>query len=62
VGRPTGWPARSPDFSPLDLYVWENTETTVYGAEVSDVQDIQQQSWFTHATSCLEAGHFEHIV
>ena len=43
VGRPTGWPARSPDFSPLDLFVWENTETTVYGAEVSDAQDIQQQ-------------------
>lgn len=44
VGRPTGWPAPSPDFSPLYLYIWKNTETTVYGAEVSDVQDIQQQT------------------
>jgi len=35
VGRPTGWP--------LVLNVWENTETTVYGAEVSDVQDVWQQ-------------------
>lgn len=43
MGRPTGWPAHSPDFSPLDLYVLENTDTIVYGAEVSDVQDIQQQ-------------------
>jgi len=37
VGRWAGWPACSSDFIPLDLYVWENAETTVYGAEVSDV-------------------------
>ena len=43
MDKPTGWPARSPDFSPLDQYVWENTDTTVYGAEVSDVRDIQHQ-------------------
>lgn len=37
MGRPTGWPARSPDFIPLDLYIWENTEATVYDTEISDI-------------------------
>lgn len=39
-GGPTPWPARSPDLTPLDFYVWGHMKTLVYSTPVTDEQDL----------------------
>jgi hypothetical protein len=33
-GRPTAWPPRSPDFSPLEFYPWGHLKTLTNAASV----------------------------
>lgn len=36
-GGPVPWPARSPDLTPLDFYLWGQLKTLVYtGGEITD--------------------------
>jgi hypothetical protein len=35
-GGPTAWPPRSPDFNPLDFYVWVHRKALVYAAPVDN--------------------------
>jgi hypothetical protein len=46
IGRsgPSAWPARSPDLNPLDFHLRRHPNSTVYAAEVSDVQGLQQRT------------------
>jgi hypothetical protein len=38
TGVPTAWPLRSPDFNPLDFYLWRHLATVVYAAPV-DIEE-----------------------
>ena len=33
-GGPVAWPPRSPDFTPLDYYLWDHMKTLVYETKV----------------------------
>lgn len=37
------WPARSPDFNPLDFYFWGHMKTLVYAQEINTRQELWQQ-------------------
>ncbi|GBP71996.1 hypothetical protein EVAR_38675_1 [Eumeta japonica] len=39
-GRPIPWPPRSPDFKPLDFYVWGRAKELVYATEAQNVEDL----------------------
>jgi hypothetical protein len=42
IGRrgPVNWPAWSPDFNPLDFWLWEHVNSLVYSAPISDLRGI----------------------
>lgn len=42
IGRlgPIRWPARSPDLTPLDFYVWGTLKTKVYSAPIPDREEL----------------------
>jgi hypothetical protein len=35
------WPALSPDFSPLDFWLWEHLKAFVYSALINDLKVLQ---------------------
>lgn len=37
------WPARSPDLTPLDFYVWGRLKEIVYATPVVDIDDLRQR-------------------
>lgn len=45
IGRGAGamkqWPARSPDFNPLDFYLWGFVSNLVYQIQPTSIQDLQ---------------------
>jgi hypothetical protein len=45
IGRgpkaPVSWPPRSPDFNPIDFYLWGSTKNAVY----TNIIDARQQIW-----------------
>ncbi|KAJ2940836.1 hypothetical protein O0L34_g10090 [Tuta absoluta] len=45
IGRagPVPWPARSPDLTPLDFYLWGEVKRLVYTEEASSVDDLKQR-------------------
>jgi hypothetical protein len=43
-GCPFNWPARSPDFNPLDFWLWEHLTTLVYSAPINDLEVLQQRA------------------
>ncbi|KAJ4428010.1 hypothetical protein ANN_24024 [Periplaneta americana] len=45
IGRagPTPWPARSPDMSPLDFYLWGRLKSLVYASAAPNVEVLQQR-------------------
>lgn len=42
-GGPIPWPARSPDLTPLDFYVWGHMKQLVYETPVSTVDELRQK-------------------
>jgi hypothetical protein len=42
TGGPTSWPPRSPDFSPLDFYLWGHLQTLVYAAPVDKEETLHR--------------------
>lgn len=45
IGRygPIHWPARSPDLTPLDFYVWGRAKELVYNEEILDREQLKQK-------------------
>jgi hypothetical protein len=43
VGRdgPTDWPPRSPDITPLDLFLWGYVKDRIYATKVRDIRDLR---------------------
>ncbi|CAK1587057.1 unnamed protein product [Parnassius mnemosyne] len=43
IGRygPSRWPARSPDLTPLDFFLWGYIKNEVYSTEVTTVEDLK---------------------
>ena len=43
IGRdgPTPWPARSPDITPLDFFLWGYVKTKVFKSEIKDIDDLK---------------------
>lgn len=39
-GGPVAWPARSPDLTPLDFYLWGHMKSLVYSTEVESEMDL----------------------
>ncbi|KAJ8898419.1 hypothetical protein PR048_003779 [Dryococelus australis] len=42
-GGPVSWPARLPDMSPLDIFVWGHMKYVVYASSVESRDDLVQQ-------------------
>ena len=38
---PTLWPARSPDITPLDFFLWGYVKTNVFKSEIKDIDDLK---------------------
>lgn len=45
IGRrgPIEWPARSPDLSPLDYFLWGHLKSKVYATQPADIEDLRQR-------------------
>lgn len=45
IGRdgPIPWPARSPDLTPLDFYIWGRAKDLVYTTEVASREDLAER-------------------
>lgn len=43
IGRygPSRWPARSPDLTPLDFFLWGRIKNEVYATDVTNVEDLK---------------------
>ena len=41
---PVAWPARSPDFTPLDFYLWGSVKSEVYNSELPETRGILEES------------------
>jgi hypothetical protein len=55
-GGPTAWPPRSPDFNPLDVYLWDHLNTANYAASFNKLQTLHHRIVDTYKTvrSCLD--------
>jgi hypothetical protein len=42
-GGPTAWPPRSPDFNPLDFYLWGHLNSLVYAAPVDNEETLHHR-------------------
>lgn len=40
---PMQWPARSPDLTPLDFFLWAHLKDTVYAEPIEDMADLQNK-------------------
>lgn len=45
IGRkgPYEWPARSPDLTPMDFYVWSVMKNYVYAVEIQDIEQLRER-------------------
>ena len=42
-GGPTAWPARSPDITPLDFFLWGYVKDRVYKTPVDDIDHLKEK-------------------
>jgi hypothetical protein len=42
-GRPTAWPLRSPDFNPLDFFLWGHLKSLAYAAPVDNEETLHHR-------------------
>lgn len=42
-GGPIPWPARSPDLTPCDFYIWGHMKALVYDRPIRDVEDLREK-------------------
>lgn len=68
IGRagPIPWPARSPDLTPLDFFLWGYIKHRVYQNQPSNMNDLKNvQSAIVHRIKlCREknGAHIEHVL
>lgn len=45
IGRrgPTEWPARSPDLSPLDFFLWGHLKSKIYSTQPDSIEDLRRR-------------------
>lgn len=55
-GGPIAWPARSPDLTPLDFYLWGDVKRIVYKQESNTVQELRQK--IISAFEVVKENHF----
>jgi len=39
-GSPNQWPSRSPDFNPVDYYLWGHLKSKVYSADITSQEQL----------------------
>ena len=42
-GGPIRWPPRSPDHSPLDVFLWRYIKNIVYAEKIRNIQQLQER-------------------
>jgi hypothetical protein len=42
-GGPINWPARSPDLTPLDFFLWDHVINLVYCVPIDDLQTLHKR-------------------
>ena len=57
-GGPQAWPARSPDLTPLDFYLWGHLKKLVYGEEITSEQHLRHGAVNTMRAN---PGNFERV-
>ena len=52
IGRdgPTPWPPRSPDITPLDLFLWRYVKDKVFSTPVADITNLKERITDAFAT------------
>jgi hypothetical protein len=40
LGGPTAWPPRSPDFTPMDFFLWGHIKALIYKSPVDSEEDL----------------------
>lgn len=53
-GGPIPWPARSPDLTPCDFYLWSHMKSLVYTTPISDVHELKIR--ITEAANQIRQG------
>jgi len=64
-GGPVRWPARSPDLTPCDFYLWGDLKRRVYVRRMVSIQELKQQIVSAIGTtphSVLQAAVTSHFV
>ena len=63
IGRegPIAWPARSPDFNPLDFFYWGHMKNLVYSTPVATLDELQQRIQFTSGIVQNVMGDFRQV-
>jgi hypothetical protein len=57
---PVRWPARSPDLTPLDTFVWAFIKDKVFASETTDLEHLKNK--ITHASSLLTPGMLRRVM
>ena len=42
-GDPIAWPARSPDFNPLDFHLWEHLKSIVHATSIENAEVLRNR-------------------
>lgn len=50
-GAPIPWPAKSPDFNPLDFFYWGHSKETIYHGVAPETQEELRQRIHDHANN-----------
>ena len=75
-GGPVAWPARSPDFNPLDFHLWGHLKSIVYATWIENAEILRNRTEqgfrqiretpkkIERVQACLQTqgGHFEHLL
>ena len=63
MGRrgPQTWPARSPDLTPLDFYLWGRMKKLAYAEEIGSQEHLRQCIHGAVNTIRVDPGNFERV-
>lgn len=61
IGRrgPIEWPARSPDLTPLDFFLWGHIKSVVYKTQPDDIEDLKRR--ITEASRAIPEEVFQNV-
>jgi len=60
-GGPTAWPARSPDLTPMDFFLWGHIKALIYTSPVVSEEDLIALITEASTTIRQQPGIFEHM-